>query len=199
MSDLLGIHVPSPDSQLQDRELVRQCLAGSREAFGLLVERHARTVRAVLIARAGLHQDLEDMVQEVFLRAYRGLGRLQSHDSFPSYLHRIAANLATDRLRRRGRQPVSLDEIELDPPGPTPADGPREENLHRLRTQVGRLPETLREVVLMFYFQDASYADMARVLGITVAAVNQRLNRARLRLRELLGVGDKAGHAEEDA
>jgi RNA polymerase sigma-70 factor (ECF subfamily) len=183
-------------SQLPDRELVQQTLAGSKDAFGLLAVRYARTVRAVLISRAGLHRELDDMVQEVLLRAYRGLGRLQSADSFPSYLHKIAANLATDQLRRRGRQPLSLAELDLDPPQLDAPTGPDEDRLARLRRQIGRLPETLREVVLLFYFQEISYADIARVLGISVAAVNQRLNRARQRLRAAFGVASPAGEEE---
>ena len=65
----------------------------------------------------------------------------------------------------------------------------REERLSKLRQMVGRLPESLREAVLMFYFEKMSYARMAEVLGVTEAAVNQRLSRARRSLRMSLGVG----------
>jgi RNA polymerase sigma-70 factor (ECF subfamily) len=101
-------------------------------------------------------------------------------------------NLSVDRLRRRSHRGVSLDEIELDPAADTPAND-AEEHLGKLRREVGRLPESLREVVLLFYFQDMSYAEMDRLLGITEAAVNQRLNRARQRLREGFGVEQEGG------
>ncbi len=175
------------ESQPTDDELVRLSLQGSREAFGLLVSRYARTVRGVLLARVGRHRDLDDMVQDTFLRAFHGLPRLRSERSFPSYLHRIAHNLCIDHIRRRDRQPASLDEVDLEPQAASPSEE-GEDRLRRLREGVGRLPEALREAVLLFYFEDMSYARMAEVLGVTEAAVNQRLSRARRKLRASLGV-----------
>lgn len=127
-------------------------------------------------------------MQETFLRAYRGLSRLKDSDRFGHYLHRIARNLSVDRLRRVDRNVVSLDEVDLQPPVTRTPDE-REERLGKLRQMVGRLPECLREAVLMFYFEKMSYAHMAEVLGVTEAAVNQRLSRARRSLRMSLGVG----------
>lgn len=161
--------------------------AGSREAFGLLVTHWSRTVRAVCVARTGHHRDLDDIVQETFLRAYRGLNRLQDGTRFGPYVLRIAKNLCVDRLRR-ARRSVSLDEVELEPP-PASSHDEKEERLVALRRQVGRLPEAMREALLLFYFEDLSYAQMADALGITEAAVNQRLSRARAQLRAQLGVG----------
>ena len=181
-----------PIEQPTDEDLVRLSFQGSREAFGLLVTRHARTVRALLLARLGRHRDLDDMVQETFLRAYHGLRRLRSERCFPSYLRRIAHNLCIDRIRRRDRSLASLDEVDLEP-AVAEAD-PRDESqdrLHRLREGVGRLPDALREAVLLFYFEEMSYARMAQVLGITEAAVNQRLSRARRKLRNSLGVDSR--------
>ena len=180
------MHAEEP--KLADGELVRLSTEGSREAFSLLVTRYARTVRAVFLARLGRHRDLEDMVQETFLRAFRGLSRLQQRDRFAPYLHRIAQNLSVDHLRRPSRQARSLDEVDLEPVAATATGDPDEDRMQRLRQQVGRLPEALREAVLLFYFENLSYAQMAQLLGVTEAAVNQRLSRARRRLRDGLGV-----------
>ena len=172
----------------KDHELVRLSLEGSREAFGLLVTRYARSVRAVCLARLGQHGDLEDVVQDSFLRAYHGLPRLKDGERFGPYVHRIARNLSVDRLRRHDRHMKSLDEVDLQPELRRVPDE-RDERLAKLREMVGRLPECLREAVLLFYFEKMSYTRMAEVLGITEAAVNQRLSRARRRLRIGLGVG----------
>lgn len=167
---------------------MHQSLLGSREAFGLLVVRHSRSVRAVCIARLGRCSDLDDLVQEAFLRAYGGLSRLQDHARFAAYLHRIAHNLCVDRLRRPGQQPVAVEDVELAMPVELPPTGDlREERLDRLRQQVGRLPLVLREAVLLFYFEQKGLAEIGAMLGITEAAVNQRLHRARLQLRQVLG------------
>ena len=177
----------APDStRISDEHLARASVEGSREAFGLLVARHSRLVRAICAARIGV-RDLDDAVQEVFLRAYRGLGRIKDPGSFRSYLGQIARNYCVDRLRASGssKQTLSLDEVDLEPADPSgdSDDGEQDEHLLRLRREVGRLPETQREVLLLFYFEKMSYAAMADALAITEAAVNQRLSRARQTLR----------------
>jgi RNA polymerase sigma-70 factor (ECF subfamily) len=182
------VHAQEP--QPTDKELVQLCRQQSREAYGLLVTRYARTVRAIFLARLGRHRDLDDMVQETFLRAYKGLERLQDGSRFAPYLHRIAQNMAVDQLRRRQRREVSLDEIDLEAPETEVED---DERMRRLRSMVGRLPEALREAVFLFYFEEMSYARMASALGITEAAVNQRLSRARKKLRTSLGVTAEQG------
>jgi len=135
------------------------------------------------MARLGI-QDVDDATQEVFLRAFRGLGRLNDPQSFPSYLGQIARNFCIDRLRTGNRAQVSLDEVSLEPPDPrSDTDQDKELLLERLRREVGRLSENQREVLLLFYFERLSYAKMADLLNITEAAVNQRLSRARQQLR----------------
>ncbi len=175
------MHVTSP--QTTDKALTQQSVRGSREAFGLLVARHARLVRAICMARLG-REELEDAVQEVFLRAFKGLGRLKDDSKFTAYLGQIARNYCVDRLRSTPRPTLSLSQADLDPPDPSATqDTAKELLLDRLRREVGRLPESQREVLLLFYFEKMSYAGMAAALGVTEAAVNQRLSRARQQLR----------------
>lgn len=180
-------------SGARDQDLVRQSMLGSREAFGLLVVRYSRSVRAVCLARTGRREDLDDLVQEAFLRAFRGLSRLTDPERFGAYLHRIAHNISVDRVRRAGRDPVPTEDVDFATPEATAhvADI-REERLERMRQQVGRLPLALREAVLMFYFEQRSMAEIADMLGVTEGAVNQRLHRARQQLKLSLG-------AESDA
>ena len=174
---------PLPD----DEDLVRSSIHGSREAFGTLVERHARGVRAVCLARLGWHQELDDLVQEVFIRAFQGLRRLAEPGAFGGYLHRIAHNLCIDKIRRRKRDVVSLETVELDPPAPAVVD--EDDRFGTLRRLVGRLPEALREALLLFYFEEQSVSEIARCLGVTEAAINQRLHRGRTQLREGFDLG----------
>jgi RNA polymerase sigma-70 factor (ECF subfamily) len=185
--------LPAPASDTGEQALVRQSILGSREAFGLLVVRYSRSVRAICIARIGRRSELDDLVQEAFLRAFRGLSRLEEPDRFGAYLHRIAHNICVDRLRRGRRDAVSIDEVDLAAPAPvSQVLDIREERLERMRKQVGLLPLTLREAVLLFYFEQMSLVEIGAMLGITEAAVNQRLHRARLQLRQGLGDGVEA-------
>jgi RNA polymerase sigma-70 factor (ECF subfamily) len=169
-------------------DLVRQSILGSREAFGLLVVRWSGSVRALCLARTGRHAELDDLVQEAFLRAYRGLARLEDPARFGAYLHRIAHNICVDRLRRSGREPAATDEVDLAQPLPrSEVADVRAERLERLRRQVGRLPLALREAVLLFYFDERPMAEIGAMLGISEGAVNQRLHRARQQLRQTMG------------
>lgn len=103
-------------------------------------------------------------------------------------MHRIAHNLSVDCLRRPGLEAVAMDDVDLASPAePTKALDVREERLEKLRRQVGRLPLALREAVLLFYFEQKSLGAIGAMLGITEAAVNQRLHRARVQLRQILG------------
>lgn len=184
--------MPASASETRDQDLVLQTLAGSRESFGLLVVRYSKSVRAACIARLGYASDIDDQVQEAFLRAYRGLPRLKEQDRFGAYVHRIAHNVCVDRLRREVKS-VSLDEVELTPPTvPGGAQDVREERLGRMRMLVGRMPETLREAVLLFYFEQRTHAEIADLLGVTEAAINQRLHRARQHLKQAFGDGEDA-------
>lgn len=149
--------------------------------------RYSRSVRATCLARLGSVDDLDDLVQETFLRAYQGLARLKDQSRFGAYVHRIAQNICIDRLRRQPKPLRSLDEVDLcEPPAPGSLTDVREERLVQLRQMVGRLPEALREAVLMFYFEELTHAEIAERLGVTDAAVNQRLHRARQALRQHL-------------
>lgn len=176
-----------------DAELVQQVLAGARDAFGWLVVRHSRAVRAAVLSRLGRTNDLDDLVQEAFLRAYQGLSRLEEPGRFGAFVHRIAHNVSIDRLRRSGREPEPLDEIDLSvAPAPAHTADVREERLERLRRQVGKMPATLREAVLLFYFEQKSSVEIGAVLAISEAAVQQRLHRARQHLKTVLGEGGSA-------
>lgn len=104
-------------------------------------------------------------------------------------MHRIAQNVCVDRLRRQQIEGKALAEVALEPRESLRAEAGEnddQERLHELRRQVGMLPFALREAVLLFYFERMSHSRIATALDITEAAVNQRLHRARVRLRNVM-------------
>lgn len=178
------------NSDTSDAALVQRVMDGARDAFGWLVVRYSRAVRATVLSRLGRTNDLDDLVQEAFLRAYQGLSRLEDPGRFGAFVHRIAHNVSIDRLRRSGREPEPLEDVDLSVPQPATAVADvREERLERLRRHVAQLPGTLREAVLLFYFEQKSSAEIGALLSITEAAVQQRLHRARQHLKSVLGEG----------
>ena len=167
-----------------DGDLVKAVRDGRREAYDELVRRYAAKIGAVCRSRLGVRGPVEDMVQESFLRAYRGLASLDDPEKFGSWLYGIATRACLDWLKAKERGQVSFD--ALGNPDGLRKLGPVEEpeRKARLQDQVDALPESYREVVLMFYYKKQSYQEMSRLLNLTPAAINARLTKARAMLRE---------------
>lgn len=182
---------------IDDSSLVEETLAGSQHAFQELVERHQDRVWALVRNFSRNTVEVEDIVQETFLKAFRRLDGFQRQASFSTWLHRIAVNTALDFLKRRGRNPVqSVEDPEAatgtaDPTSPPRIQAPdarvEQEEIARITHEVlAELPEIFRTVLVLREFEDMAYQDMADVLGISIGTVESRLFRARARFREKL-------------
>jgi RNA polymerase sigma-70 factor (ECF subfamily) len=177
-----------------EHELIRRARAGDGEAFAELVMTHADRVYRAL-RRFGLDPDEADEVaQEVFVRAWRGLARFEERSRFSTWLYRIAFNEAQRRLSRRPPvraepQPdrddplASLSEpLELGPEAQT-LDREFERTLERALRQ---LPSDWRAAVILRDVEGLSTHDAAEVAGVRETAFKSRLHRGRMRLRALL-------------
>lgn len=164
-----------------DSALAAAALVGERDAFGVLVDRHASRVRAMARRMLASSEEAEDITQEALLNAYLGLARLRDPARFGSWLCGIAVNLAKMRLRQRRDQPVSdLRQFAVD--GGTEAF----ETLQAVRDAIALLPLHERRAVLMHYLEGLSCEEIAVLIGQPAATVRVRLHRARHRLRERL-------------
>jgi RNA polymerase sigma-70 factor, ECF subfamily len=178
-----------------EHELIRRARESDQDAFAMLVMRHADRVYGAL-RRFGLSPDEADEVaQEVFVRAWRGLARFEERSQFSTWLYRIAFNEAQRLLSRRpvpraepdpdhGRDPIqSLPELpELGPDAQT-LDREFERTLERALEQ---LPAEWRAAVVLRDIEGLSTHDAAEVVGLREAAFKSRLHRGRMRLRALL-------------
>lgn len=177
---------------LTDGELVDAVRRGRREAYDELVRRHAAKVGAACWSRLGPRGPVEDMVQESFLRGFRAIGTLAEPEKFGSWLYGIAVRTCLDWLKAKERSQVSLDSLGPDrgaadlPDGRLPPLPEIDERKRKLLEEVQTLPEIYRETLVLFYFQRQSYQEMSATLGITAAAINARLTKARAILRERL-------------
>jgi RNA polymerase sigma-70 factor (ECF subfamily) len=162
------------------------------------MERHAAPVFCFLCRMVGNEEDANDLAQETFARVFRARATFRINDRFSTWLYTIAANLARNHFRWRGRHPnISLD-TATDEPGQTlenvlPANDapPNEQTLAaertaRVRAEVSRLPEDLREAIVLCEWEENSVAAAAAILETTPKAVESRLYRARKILRERL-------------
>jgi RNA polymerase sigma-70 factor (ECF subfamily) len=192
-----GAHAPeTPGLQADDLELVRSAARGNGRAFHELVDRHAPRLYRMAVALCGNAADAEDVLQEAFTGAYRGLGRFEARSSVKTWLSRILVTQAALWRRRRGsRRDVlpltSLGGAEAEGgelPVAAPGVGPAAEVDYRvdLRAALQALSPDHREVVTLREIDGLSYEEIARALGVPRGTVESRLHRARAELRERL-------------
>jgi RNA polymerase sigma-70 factor (ECF subfamily) len=173
-----------------DRILVRETLAGDGEAFGELVERYARLVHGVILQKVRQADEVEDLVQDVFCKAYQELVNLRDPDKFASWLARMANNRAQAWLRQRGARQVyhqREDFARWSPDAKTP-EGQLEahETCGVVWETLDRLSPEYRQVLLLYHFEGCAQQDIARFLGITLSTVKWRLLRARQSMKHKL-------------
>lgn len=170
-----------------DREALEACRRGEREAFDRLVERYQRDVYRLCYRYVNNHDDANDMAQEVFLRAYRALGRFRGESSFSTWLYRIAVNTCLNF--RAARRPVGNELPEQLPNGSPGAQEEleAEERSRRVREAVSRLPEKQRATVILKVYHDLTHEEVAGILGASVGTVKANLFHALGNLRKALG------------
>lgn len=173
----------------EDTELMRRVQAGDEAALGELMQRWERPVKSV-IGRLILNaREAEDLAQETFVRVWQQREKFRPTLAFPPWIFAIAVNLARNRLRWwRSRPEVALEEWT-----DTPGDGAtgataveRAERANAVRDAIAMLPANLREAIVLTEYEQMSHAEVAAAVGATSKAVENRVARARERLRELL-------------
>ncbi len=170
-----------------DAELLEASRRGERDAFGALIERYQGVVSAVTYSRTGDHALSEDVAQDTFIAAWHQLGQLREPGRLRSWLCGIARNLAR-KARRRSAREAPLERV-LVFEGANPFDHAAEAESGRVvRDALLRVPETYRDVLVLYYRDQRSVRDVAVALGLTEAAVLQRLARGRQYLAD--GVTD---------
>jgi RNA polymerase sigma-70 factor, ECF subfamily len=177
-----------------ERELIRRARAGDQDAFAELVAIHADRVYGAL-RRFGLDEtEADEVAQEVFVRAWRGLARFEERAQFSTWLYRIAFNEAQRRLSRRPPRPAEPDPDRDDPiasVAESPQLGPEAQTLDRefertLERALAQLPVEWRAAVVLRDVEGLSTHDAAEIAGVREAAFKSRLHRGRMQLRALL-------------
>lgn len=169
-----------------DAGLIKRALAGDDAAFGALVERHFGAAYSSAYAVLGNSSDAEELAQETFVQVFQKLDRLREPGAFVGWVWRIAHDLALKHIRKHGRMKVVEDvpETQSDesPLGPLVAG----EDQQGVRRALAALPDDQREALLMKYWQELEYDEMARRTGSSEEALYQRVCRGLKRLREVL-------------
>ncbi len=169
-----------------DEQLLALFRAGNEEAFGAIHDRYRQRLFAYArqMLSAGPRQDAEDVLQDVFVRAYGALRADDREVNVRAWLYRVAHNRCIDHLRRPTPPPAEIFEMSRKPLHDPIEEAQRREDLARLVEDVGRLPEQQRSALLMREIDGMSYADLAAALDVTVPAIKSLLVRARVGLVE---------------
>jgi RNA polymerase sigma-70 factor (ECF subfamily) len=167
---------------------------GSRPGIAPLVERHYESLYRYAYRLSGVAADAEDLTQEAFCKAQAQLSQLRDSERAKPWLFAILRNAYLHRARSdRAHRQVSLDAVG-DLPDDLPPDVP-EIGSEQLQGALNELPEGFRTPVILFYFEDMSYRDIAEQMRLPIGTVMSRLARAKAHLRERLvpSVGEVAG------
>jgi RNA polymerase sigma-70 factor (ECF subfamily) len=179
-----------------DDELIARSQRGDTRGFAQLVKRYQDYMHNAVVHLVGPGEDAEDLTQEVFMKAYRGIDGFKGRSRFSTWLYGIMLNCVRSHWRRQGRGPdvVSLEaggDEDSSPPDPPDqsAAGPMQQVLRQERVEVVRrcirkLSPTLREVLVLRDLQGLPYADLAESLDVPLGTVKSRLARARNALRD---------------
>ena len=160
-------------------------LPGSRRLVEKLVEEHYQALYRYAFRLTGSPLEAEDVTQEAFCKAQSCWSQLREPGRAKAWLFSILRNAYLQRVRQRRHQaPLSLDdlgEVQEPPPEPLPEVGPEQ-----LQEALGELPEDFRTPVILFYFEEFSYRDIAEQMDLPMGTVMSRLSRAKAFLRERL-------------
>ena len=167
-----------------DRTDVERVLAGDVDAFATIVHRWNAPLLRLARRFAGDEAVAEEMVQEAFVRAYRGLAGWRGDSAFSTWLFAVALNVCRTTARRLGPRVEPLDEV-TSPGGPWESLAAAE-RAAVVRRAVAALPARYRDAVVLFYFHEQSLQETTEILGVREGTLKARLHRARKLLQARL-------------
>jgi RNA polymerase sigma-70 factor (ECF subfamily) len=186
-----------------DRMLVERFKNGDETAFSEMMERYWGRIYGLVNQMLRNQQDAEEVTQDAFVRAHRGLANFRGDSAFSTWLYQIATNLARNRywywFRRKRDKTISFDQPIGDEDGGTLAEifpaeiespddiAVTQEFTDRIAVSMARLNEKHREILVLRNVQDHSYEEIAQILSISVGTVKSRIARAREALRKEMG------------
>lgn len=184
---------------MSEKELIKKCRNGDRDAFNILVENYQHQVVNLAYGMLSSTEDALDAAQEVFIKVYRNIDRFKGKSSLSTWIYRITSNVCKDFLRKRIRtiQSVSIYEgtdsddddrpMEIKDSSPTPQERIEiTETQREVRRALDELPEEYRAVIVMYDLEGLSYDEISIALECPVGTIKSRLNRARKALKKNL-------------
>lgn len=176
-------------------ELIQQALQGNMDAWGEIVRRYKEAVFGIALGILGNPPDAEDAAQDAFIRAYENLRRYDLSKKFSTWIFTITANICKNKLRRE-RFFAPLKDASRLLGGQDPAEQLAHEQRQALvQEALKSLDEKYREPLVLYYYGDLEYKDIAEALSVPEGTVKTRIHRAKLALKEWLAARGVKGNA----
>lgn len=185
---------------MTDEELVEGVKKGNIDAFEDIVKKYENKVYGIVFHMMKNQNEVEDLAQEVFLKVYKNLDRFKGDSSLYTWIYKITVNLCLDELKKRKNiiyldEKISVEDGEIDKELPSNErlqeelyeDKELKENLHRC---INKLPDKQKMMIVLRDIKGFSYDEIAEITNNKIGTVKSQINRARLKLKELL---DKEG------
>jgi RNA polymerase sigma-70 factor, ECF subfamily len=181
----------SSELELDDPGLVEACRQGESQAMELLYHRFKRRVYGVVTRIVG-PSDSEEVVQEVFVRIYRGLAKFRGDSQLSTWIYRLAVNASLSHVAKRKRRPECEEWQDQTPAESEPVPDPALSR--RLEQALRALPAGYRAVLVLHDIEGQSHEQCAEILGCRIGTSKSQLHKARARMREILKTTLAVGH-----
>lgn len=178
--------------QEDETQYIERILGGDTECFSIFLERYGRPLFALIVQIVGCSEDAEELVQDVFLKAFRSLSSYKGECRFSTWLYRIAYNVAISATRKRKHEFLYIEENTINNVPDEKADAvlgnatDDEERIAQLTRAIDLLSADEKALITLFYYEEKSMEEVGEILGLTLSNVKVRLHRTRKKLYVLM-------------
>ncbi|MGH9455739.1 MAG: RNA polymerase sigma factor [Terriglobia bacterium] len=188
----------APSKPEEQSQLLARAQRGDEDAFASLFEQHKRRVYSLCLRMTGDTAEAEDLTQEAFLQLFRKISTFRGESAFSTWLHRLVVNVVLMRLRKKGIQKVSLDEVDNSQEEPVKREYGEDDrrllgSIDRivLTNAIEELPPGYRAIFVLHDVEGYEHNEIARIMNCSVGNSKSQLHKARLKLREALRRDEK--------
>lgn len=177
--------------QIDEARYIERILNGETECFSVFLDRYARPLHVLIVQIVGCQEDAEELVQDVFMKAFRSLSRYKGECRFSTWLYRIAYNVAISATRKTKHEFLYIEENTINNVSDEKADAvlgvtDDEERITQLTQAIGRLSVEEKALITLFYYEEKSLDEVGEILSLTLSNVKVRLHRTRKKLYILM-------------
>ena len=180
--------------QKADAEIVANVLKGDVQSYALLIEAYKGPVFNLAFRMTGSYSDADDLTQEIFIRAYQKLHQFDQDKKYFTWLYTLGINLIRNHLKKKAKDVANHTTNRQFPEPQTKGDEsregdfPSEDSMRRLDENMQKLPVDLREAIILKFYQDLTFEEVAAITGDSLSAVKMRVYRGLEKLKQLMEV-----------